>query len=129
MSTPSVQRPDLPEFLTWEELEQLPEEIARQIELWEGRVVWLRRGPAEHQEFTNLLAGAHRDEHLLRTIGKIGLCDAGFLGGRCLPEPYQDLRADDVLLAGEVLSPSNTQTDMDAKRARYAQGASHGTGR
>lgn len=44
-----------------------------------------------------------------------------FLIARCLPEPYQELRADDVLLAGEVLSPSNTQTDMDAQRARYTQ--------
>jgi Uma2 family endonuclease len=142
MSTPSVQRPDLPEFLTWEELEQLPEEIARQIELWEGRVVWLRRGPAEHQEFTNLLwnglRGCARQEmgarpeqcwrvHTETNIffgrsGKSDFVTPDFLVARCLPEPYQDLRADDVLLAGEVLSPSNTQTDMDAKRARYAQG-------
>ncbi len=41
--------------MTWEDLEQLPEEIAEQIELWDGRVVWRERGPAEHQEFTNLL--------------------------------------------------------------------------
>lgn len=142
MSTPSVQRPDLPEFLTWEELEQLPEQIARQIELWEGRVVWLRRGPAEHQEFTNLLwnglRGCARQEmgarpeqcwrvHTETNIffgrsGKSDFVTPDFLVARCLPEPYQDLRADDVLLVGEVLSPSNTQTDMDAKRARYAQG-------
>lgn len=55
MPLPRIERPDLPEYMTWEELGQLPEEIAGQIELWEGRVVWLRRGPAEHQEFTNLL--------------------------------------------------------------------------
>lgn len=45
----SVERPDLPEFMTWEELEDMPDEIASQIELWDGRVVWLRRGPGEHQ--------------------------------------------------------------------------------
>ncbi|MFC6010980.1 hypothetical protein [Nocardia lasii] len=39
MFLPGVERPDLPEFMTWEELEQLPEEIADQIELWDGRVV------------------------------------------------------------------------------------------
>jgi hypothetical protein len=39
MSLPHIERPDLPEFMTWEELERLPEEIAEQIELWNGRVV------------------------------------------------------------------------------------------
>jgi len=33
MSLPQIGRPDLPEYMTWEELEQLPEEIAAQIEL------------------------------------------------------------------------------------------------
>ncbi|WP_280316836.1 hypothetical protein [Nocardia wallacei] len=46
--------------MTWEELSALPEEIAEQIELWEGRVVWLRRGPHEHQEFTNLIRNGLR---------------------------------------------------------------------
>ncbi|MFD8098144.1 hypothetical protein ACFV24_01275 [Nocardia fluminea] len=39
MSLPGFERPDLPEFMTWEELERLPEEIAEQIELWAGRVI------------------------------------------------------------------------------------------
>ncbi|MEU4414059.1 hypothetical protein [Nocardia salmonicida] len=30
MSLPGIERPDLPEFMTWEELERLPEEIAEQ---------------------------------------------------------------------------------------------------
>ncbi|WP_308706048.1 hypothetical protein [Nocardia nova] len=34
MSLPRIERPDLPEYMTWEELEQLPEGIADQIELW-----------------------------------------------------------------------------------------------
>lgn len=55
MTNAPPQRPDLPEYMTWEELEQLPAEVAGQIELWDGRVVWLRRGPGEHQEFSNLL--------------------------------------------------------------------------
>jgi Uma2 family endonuclease len=141
MSRSFADRPDLPEYMTWEELEQLPEEIAQQIELWDGRVVWVRRGPAEHQEFTNLLwsalRGCARDEmnrdpeqcwrvHTETNIffGRIGKSDfvtPDFLIARCLPEPYQDLRADDVLLAGEMLSPSNTQTDMDEKKSRYAK--------
>ena len=43
MSQPRIERPDLPEFVSWDGLEQLPEEIAAQIELWdvlmtEGRI-------------------------------------------------------------------------------------------
>ncbi|WP_371851825.1 hypothetical protein [Nocardia flavorosea] len=47
-SAHSVERPALPEYITWEELENLPDEVASQIELRDGRV-WLRRGPGEHQ--------------------------------------------------------------------------------
>ncbi|MFI9506282.1 Uma2 family endonuclease [Nocardia sp. NPDC052566] len=141
MASPRIERPDLPEHMTWEELEQLPDEIAGQIELWDGRVVWVWRGPAEHQEFTNLLwSGLRRcaREHMsadpeqcwrvhtetnifFGTSGKSDFVTPDFLVHRCLPAPYQDVRADDVLLVGEVLSPSNTQTDIDEKKARYAK--------
>ncbi|WP_228781132.1 Uma2 family endonuclease [Nocardia cyriacigeorgica] len=141
MSRPRIQRPDLPEYMTWEELEQLPEEIAEQIELWDGRVVWLRRGPAEHQAFTFALTSAFKrcaregmvgdpqqcwrvDFETNVFFGESGKSDfvtPDFLVYRCLDAPYQDIRASDVLLAGEVLSPSNTQTDMEAKKARYAK--------
>ncbi|MET8798454.1 Uma2 family endonuclease [Nocardia sp. NPDC004568] len=140
MSMPEIERPDLPECLTWEELERLPEEIAAQIELWEGRVVWVRRGPAEHQEYTNLLWAAlrrcaratmaQRPERCWRvstetniflgSVGKSDFVTPDFLIYRCLPDEFQDIRARDVLMAGEVLSPSNTQTDIEAKKARYA---------
>lgn len=50
--------------MTWEELAALPEEIAERVELWHGRVVWLRRRLHEHQEFTNLLwSGLRRCAH------------------------------------------------------------------
>ncbi|MGK8511893.1 Uma2 family endonuclease [Nocardia asiatica] len=141
MASPRAERPDLPEYMTWEELEQLPEEIAGQIELWDGRVVWLRRGPAEHQAFTFALTSAlkrsaregmaKQPEHCWRVdfetniffgdTGKSDFVTPDFLAYRCLDAPYQDIRAKDVLLVGEVLSPSNTQTDMYAKQARYAR--------
>ncbi|WP_425436775.1 hypothetical protein [Nocardia donostiensis] len=38
---PAQPRLGIPEYMTWEELEQLPAEIAEQIELRDGRVVWL----------------------------------------------------------------------------------------
>ncbi len=61
MSIPRVQRPEIPDRMTWEELQRLPEEIAEQIELWDGRVVWGRRGPAEHQKCRHACGGSrHR---------------------------------------------------------------------
>ncbi|MGQ4597356.1 Uma2 family endonuclease [Nocardia sp. R6R-6] len=140
MPRPRVERPNLPEYMTWEELERLPEEIAEQIELWDGRVVWVRRGPSEHQTFTNLLWNGLRrcarqdmSEHtqhcwrvttetnvFLGGSGKSDFVTPDFLVHRCLESPYQDLRGADVLLVGEVLSPSNTQTDIEAKKGRYA---------
>ncbi|MET7768713.1 Uma2 family endonuclease [Nocardia sp. NPDC005366] len=142
MSAPHVERPDLPEYMTWEELEQLPEEVATQIELWEGRVVWLRRGPAEHQAFTFALTSAlkrcarsamsERPERCWRVDfetnvffgdhGKSDFVTPDFVAYRCLDQPYQDIRAADALLVGEVLSPSNKQTDIEDKKARYAGG-------
>ncbi|GAB2709950.1 Uma2 family endonuclease [Nocardia thraciensis] len=140
MSTPHVERPDLPEYMTWEELGRLSEEIAGQIELWDGRVVWVRRGPAEHQdfsaEFRNALRRCARDdvaghrEHCWRVTietnvffgdtGKSDFVTPNFLVYRRLEEAFQDIRAADVYLAGEVLSPSNTDRDIEAKKARYA---------
>ncbi|MBO0852733.1 MAG: Uma2 family endonuclease [Nocardia sp.] len=130
--------------MTWEQLEQLPPEISGQIELWDGRVVWVRRGLFEHQQYTGLLwtalrrcAGREMTDNpgpdrcwqvgmetnvFLRPQGKSDFVTPDFLVFRCLESDYQDIRADDVVLAGEVLSPSNTQTDIEAKKARYAGG-------
>ncbi|MFI9504434.1 Uma2 family endonuclease [Nocardia sp. NPDC052566] len=140
MSIPHAERPDLPDVMTWDDLEQLPTEIAGQIELWEGRVVWVRRGPAEHQDYTvefrNALRRCARDDmsnrpdHCWRTsietnvffgtAGKSDFVTPDFLVYRCLEQEYQDIRAADVHLVGEVLSPSDTERDIEAKKARYA---------
>ncbi|WP_228536375.1 Uma2 family endonuclease [Nocardia sp. XZ_19_231] len=139
MSLPDVERPDLPEFMTWEDLERLPEEIADRIELWDGRVVWLRRAPGEHQLALLVLAqelrrcaGADRSVHPERCwrgnietnvffghTGKSDFVTPDFLVHRCLP-PGADVRASDTVLVGEVLSPSNTPGEMEAKKSRYA---------
>ncbi|MEV6361621.1 Uma2 family endonuclease [Nocardia asteroides] len=140
MSVPYGERPDLPEQMTWEELELLPDDIAAQIELWEGRVVWVRRGPLEHQVFTMRLTSAleqaarkdmstHPERCwrvaletnvFLGVAGKTDFVTPDFLVVRCLPSPYQDVRGADVVLAGEVLSPANRQVDIESKKARYA---------
>lgn len=139
MSAPRIEKPDLPEFMTWEELEKLPEEIAEQIELWDGRVVWVRRGPREHQKFTRRLVNeiercarecnSTRPEScweaesetnvFLGVNGKSDFLTPDFIVHRCIPS-YQDVRAADTILVGEVLSPSNTQSDMETKKGRYA---------
>ena len=140
MSLPTTERPDLPEYMAWEELERLPEEIADQIELWDGRVVWLRREPSEHQRFTVRMRNAvercarkgmsERPETcwqvdvetnvFLGTSGKSNFLTPDFMVFRCLESSFQDVRAADALLVGEVLSPANTQTDVEAKKGRYA---------
>ncbi|MFC8047924.1 Uma2 family endonuclease [Nocardia sp. NPDC057353] len=139
MAVPNTELTDLPEFMTWEELEQLPDEIADRIELWEGRVVWVRRGPKEHQRFT--ARARHALERCARksmsdqpescwevdfetnvflgTTGKNDFLTPDFLVYRGLGS-FQDVRAADTLLVGEVLSPSKTQSDMESKKARYA---------
>lgn len=142
MPVPSIERPDLPEHMTWEELQELPDEIAAQIELWEGRVVWARRGPGEHQMAMRRLTeqiercarvdmqpGSERcwrvnleTNVFFGTNGKSDFVTPDFLVHRCLP-PFADVRATDTVLVGEVLSPSNTPIDIEAKRARYASGA------
>lgn len=129
---PGIGRPDLPEFMTWEQLGQLPDEIAGQIELWEGRVVWLRRGPGEHQIFMRRLTNAlersagddmagHPDRCwvanlettvFLGSTGKSDFVTPDFLIHRCLGGPYRDVRATDTVMVGEVLSPSNTPALM-----------------
>lgn len=119
---------------------RLPEEIAEQMELWDGRVVWVGREPGEHKVCTRRLTNSlqrcaqksmsDEPEHCWRVdfetnvflgrTGKSNFQTPDFLVHRCLESPDQDIRGDDVVLVGEVLSPSNTWTDIEAKKGRYA---------
>ncbi len=57
-------------------------------------------------------------------FGRTGMSDfvtPDFMVYRCMPDPYQYVRSDQVVLVGEVLSPSNSDADMELKKARYAK--------
>ncbi|MFZ3558067.1 MULTISPECIES: Uma2 family endonuclease [unclassified Streptomyces] len=134
---------DLPETMTWEELDELPGDIAKDIELWQGRVVWNKRPRREHQRFAVRMRNAlevnanraMRDE----TCGAAQLCwevdtennvffapdkssflTPDFLICRCLPRDT-DIFAEDTVLVGEVLSSSDTHSRVEWKKERYAE--------
>ncbi|WP_419996041.1 Uma2 family endonuclease [Streptomyces boninensis] len=134
----------LPEFLSWEELQRFPEGIAAEIELWDRRVIWNRRGPVEHQRFARrmcnaLEAGARQamrgdapdggqrcwqvevETNVFFNPDKSSFLTPDFLIRRCLPRGA-DTFVGDVVLAGEVLSGSDTPKRRAWKMARYADG-------
>lgn len=132
----------VPEYLSWDELQDLPDEIADDIELWEGRVVWNRRGPLVHQRFSvrmrnalesearRAMAHATREgdeqcweveveENVFFKSDKSSFLTPDFMVRRCMPRDARTTAAD-VVLVGEVLSKSDTQPRVDWKRERYA---------
>lgn len=132
----------VPEYLSWDELQQLPDEVAGEIELWERRVIWNRRAPFEHQRFTRRLcnaleSNAHRampdsaadDEQQCWQVeaeinvffadDKSSFLTPDFLVRRCLPRGA-DTSAADVALVGEVLSASDIPKRREWKKERYA---------
>lgn len=150
MQTPSLERPELPAFMTWAEVEELPEDIAQFLELDGGRPVWIadevfaRRGPSGHQRATRRTTTAlerawldHRAEltsdadecweveyetNVFFTADKSTYLTPDVLSYRCLPDPFADIFGGDVALAVEVLSPSDKPKRIDGKKKRYAAG-------
>lgn len=132
--------PVLPARITWEELSALPEEVARQIELHDGRVVLVRRqGPPPHQRFSRRLADSleqcargdmrERPEHCWQvdvatnvffTGDKSDFRTPDFMVYRCQNSGEDYIHAHDVILAGEVLSPDDSPNAVEAKKAKYA---------
>jgi len=134
----------VPEFMTWDDLQRLPEDIAAEIELWDRRVVWNRRGPLEHQQFAvrmrnALEANARRamqdgsgesgespcfqvevETNVFFATDKSSFLTPDFLVRRCLARGA-DTGAADVLLVGEVLSGSDTPKRRAWKMDRYAE--------
>ncbi|MEV0771443.1 hypothetical protein [Nocardia salmonicida] len=93
------QRPDLPEYMTRENLEQLPEEITSSIALRDGRVVWVRRGPGEHQKASNLLLSTLRRDAKRDDLE---------------PEKYWQVRTETNAFFGH-----NGSTGSESSNARY----------
>ncbi|MEU9190460.1 Uma2 family endonuclease [Streptomyces sp. NPDC048484] len=145
MPTDAVEGPEhaIPERLTWDELQRLPDEVAGGIELWDGRVVRARRGPFEHQQFSvrmrNALETCARRAMSGPATGGNGQCwqvgvetnvffapdkssflTPDFLVRHCL-ERGSDTFAADVALVGEVLSGSDTPKRRNWKMDRYAE--------
>ncbi|MFD4462224.1 Uma2 family endonuclease [Nocardia sp. NPDC058480] len=129
----------LPETLTWEEFLALPDAIAQCVEgLDHGRVIWARTGPRRNQRaavrLRNALESAWsavRTEHdecfeadveqPIFFTAKNDFLKPDFILYRCLPDQEQDVPASAVVIAGEVLSPSNSVQDMTRKTTRYAE--------
>ncbi|WP_415950075.1 Uma2 family endonuclease [Streptomyces sp. KLOTTS4A1] len=134
---------NLPEKLTWEELQELPDEVAEGIELWQGRPVWNRRGPSEHQRFARRLCngleadarramreGSDSERRLCWQVevetnvffkpDKSSFLTPDFLVYRCLPRG-SDIFTEDTVLVGEVLSRSDTPGRRQWKMDRYAE--------
>ncbi|WP_327655653.1 Uma2 family endonuclease [Streptomyces sp. NBC_00483] len=135
---------NLPETMTWNELDGLPGDIAKDIELWQGRVVWNRRPPMEHQRAARYLcnaleANARRamseetggeeqrcwqvevETNVFFTPDRSSFLTPDFLVRRCLPRGAETFVGDTVLV-GEVLSGSDTQKRRQWKMNRYAEG-------
>lgn len=144
MSASAIEASDfgVPEYMTWEELGELPAEIAQDIELWERKVIWNRRGPMEHQRFlvrmrNAIEANARRamqqptdngetscwevevEENVFFTNDENSFLTPDFMVRRCLP-PRSHTTAADVALVGEVLSGSDTLKRRQWKMDRYA---------
>lgn len=133
----------VPEYLTWDELLQLPDHIADEIELWERRVFWNRRGPFAHQRFVSRMhnaieSAARRAMANATSQGDMRCWEVGFMTDvffksdkssvltpdfmvrRCMPG-YADTNASDVVLVGEVLLGSDTHRRRLWKMDRYAE--------
>ncbi|RMI33031.1 Uma2 family endonuclease [Nocardia stercoris] len=130
--------------MTWAELELLPQEIGREIELWEGKVVWNPRGQRAHSRFirraTNAIERCADETTMLNpSIAGWLVChrvdvfpDLEQMSDFLTPDivvtrrmPLTEyVRAADTLLVGEVRFRSNP-CYIEAKKARYAHAGIH----
>jgi hypothetical protein len=143
MTAAAVEASDfgVPEYMTWDELDQLPGDLAKHIELWDRKVIWNQLRSLEHQRFAvrmrnaieaNARRAARESTDVERKrsweVGKADVFFAvdksrfltpDFLVRRCLL-PASDTNAADVALVGKVLSGLDTHRQRDWRMDQYA---------
>lgn len=116
--------------ITFETWKHIPEDVCRDYELDNGRLIWRQSGSRGHQGASLALAGAVKEaarkavrdgvhpcltvsqdlDTRLWEVPRATIRRPDVLVYRCL-EPQDDLWAKDVLLAVEIVSPTSRATD------------------
>ncbi|MEU1547972.1 Uma2 family endonuclease [Nocardia sp. NPDC005745] len=132
----TIQSPDhLPHEMTEEQYRQLPEGVAREIEVVHGHVIVCESPVPEHNRVARRLAGSMEDlpstepcirvetdiDVVLWRIPKFTFRRPDVTVYRCLPERGAKPEAGDALIVVEVSSPSTAAEDMLDKKVQYAR--------
>jgi Uma2 family endonuclease len=132
----TIQSPDhLPHEMTEEQYNQLPEGVAREIEVVHGHVIVCESPVPEHNRVARRLAGSMEDlpstepcirvetdiDVVLWRIPKFTFRRPDVTVYRCLPERGAKPEAGDALIVVEVSSPSTAAEDLLDKKVQYAR--------
>jgi Uma2 family endonuclease len=125
----------LPHVMTEEQYRQLPESVAREIEVVHGRVIVCESPGPEHNRVARRLAGelerlpttepcirVETDiDVVLWRVPQFTFRRPDVVVYRCLDEPGSKPEAHDALIVVEVSSPSTAAEDLLDKKAQYAR--------
>ncbi|MFD8246121.1 Uma2 family endonuclease [Nocardia sp. NPDC059691] len=132
----TIQSPDdLPHEMTEEQYRQLPEGVAREIEVVHGHVIVCESPVPEHNRVARRLAGSMEElpstepcirvetdiDVVLWRIPKFTFRRPDVTVYRCLPERGAKPEAGDALIVVEVSSPSTAAEDLLDKKVQYAR--------
>ncbi|MFE7796314.1 Uma2 family endonuclease [Nocardia sp. NPDC057440] len=125
----------LPHEMTEEQYRQLPEAMAREIEVVHGHVIVCESPVPEHNRVARRLAGAMEQlpstepcirvetgiDVVLWRVPKFTFRRPDVTVYRCLPERGAKPESGDALIVVEVSSPSTAAEDLLDKKAQYAR--------
>ncbi|MGQ4597203.1 Uma2 family endonuclease [Nocardia sp. R6R-6] len=125
----------LPHEMTEEQYHQLPEDVAREIEVVHGHVIVCESPVPEHNRVARRLAGSIEElpstepcirvetdiDVVLWRIPKFTFRRPDVTVYRCLPERGAKPEAGDALIVVEVSSPSTAAEDLLDKKVQYAR--------
>lgn len=125
----------LPHEMTEEQYLQLPEDMAREIEVVHGHVIVCESPVPEHNRVARRLAGAMEQlpstepciraetdiDVVLWRVPKFTFRRPDVTVYKCLPERGAKPEAGDALIVIEVSSPSTAAEDLLDKKAQYAR--------